>query len=199
MSVLEFAVVQLIKLVLFVPIIWFSFNYEKIKERIAGLKLSKTKSLLREGLEGCRYSLGDWKKTVLLPAIIGVVLYLALAFILQLPAAPEAPLFAIAVLIIVSGIVAPVVEEFAYRAILIGSGLPTIKYRFNQRGTLITAGVLLFSTLIFTLSHDLSSIPLIAEHFVFGLVLGLIYLHNGRNLLPPVIAHAAFNLMVIFG
>ena len=196
---MEFAIVQAVQFVFFVLFLGFFLKIDAIKAKITRAQLKpRAKAVLLEAIRGCRFSVEDWKLTIILPAVAGALLYLVLAWLLRLPPSPAAALPVIAVLVFISGIMAPVIEEFEYRAVLIGAGLPLAKYGFKLSGSHANIVLLLFSTLIFTLGHDLSSTNIIAEHALLGLSLGIIYLLSGRNLLPPVIAHAAFNLMVIF-
>lgn len=84
----------------------------------------------------------------------------------------------------VTGIVAPIAEEIAFRGVLYG----WLRQRFG-----VPAGVAI-SALLFSVAHGIPAlIPALA---VQGMVLALLYERSG-SLWPPIIAHGTYNAATI--
>lgn len=75
--------------------------------------------------------------------------------------------------------IAPVLEELLFRGILQGA----------LRASVGPVAAVLGSSLVFAVSHDLQSSPLV---FVLAVALGTAY-ETTRSLVPSIVAHAAFN------
>src|SRR5690606_4719168 len=84
----------------------------------------------------------------------------------------------------VTGIVAPIAEEIAFRGVLYG----WLRQRFG-----VPAGVAI-SALLFSVAHGIPAlIPALA---VQGMVLALLYERSG-SLWPPIIAHGTYNAATV--
>lgn len=94
--------------------------------------------------------------------------------------------FGVAMLIILTGIGAPIVEEIFYRGLLLRS----LERRFGEVVAVIASGVV-FGAIHF----QLLPFPGLA---VFGIVLGYLAVRTGR-LGAPIAAHMAFNLVTVVG
>ncbi len=93
----------------------------------------------------------------------------------------------------------PVWEEFLFRATFIGFlGFVIIKsFNFkNEKG--IYAALLIFSSLSSALWHTTG---IFTKEFLIialnGFLYGALYIWNDKNILPPIIAHAAGNLFLL--
>ena len=98
--------------------------------------------------------------------------------VVQLAGNASAP--ELVLLILLTVIAAPLLEELIFRRVLYGFALPLFG----------AAGALVLQAGVFALMHDY--IPGIPGLFLLGVGLQLLYLHT-RNLLFPVLVHAAYN------
>lgn len=97
--------------------------------------------------------------------------------------------------VMAAGILAPLFEELVYRGILFGSLLVLIKQIFKKNPEPVIWVAFIVHTFIFMYMHDglLFDLPRLAA----GLLFGLLYMKYRFNLLPGIIAHISYNLMVI--
>jgi membrane protease YdiL (CAAX protease family) len=92
--------------------------------------------------------------------------------------------FSVAMLVILTGIGAPIVEEIFYRGLLLRS----LERRFGQVAAVVVSG------LVFGAVHfQLLPLPGLA---LFGMVLGYLTVKTGR-LGAPIAAHMAFNMVTV--
>ena len=91
-------------------------------------------------------------------------------------------------LVVQAFIVAPVAEEFVYRGVLMMTLLKEIGI----------IGALALSSVIFAVVHLPSEPQAVISLFLLGMALGYIA-YRTRSLLAPIIAHALFNGLMIFG
>ena len=99
---------------------------------------------------------------------------------------------------------APIIEEFIYRAGFIGLlGFLFVLWFKTQKieiknEKMLYAALLIFSSLSFALSHTAKIFTIeFLGIFLNGFLYGFLYLWNDKNLLPPIIAHAAGNLFLL--
>lgn len=85
-----------------------------------------------------------------------------------------------ALIFIVSGVLAPIVEEIVFRHVMLNA----LEKRYNPQFALF------MSSLLFGLAH--MNIVQSAYAFILGIVLGRIY-QKDRNLLPSIIVHLTIN------
>ncbi len=91
-------------------------------------------------------------------------------------------------LVVQAFLVAPVAEEFVYRGVLMMTLLKEIGI----------IGALVLSSAIFAVVHLPSEPQAVISLFLLGMALGYIA-YRTRSLLAPIIAHALFNGLMVFG
>ncbi len=154
-------------------------------------------------VDGLKSENRDWKQTLLMPTVLAIGLDLSIEwkYQIQLHSKGE-PLW---LAIPTSGFFTPISEEVWNRGIGMGyvvvllwwfveikriENQKILKYGFYLLGNLLIS-------LAFTLGHDIRYPVQFVYFFASSMLLGLLYLYN-KNLLPPIIAHAASNLFLIF-
>jgi len=91
-------------------------------------------------------------------------------------------------LVVQAFLVAPVAEEFVYRGVLMMTLLKEIGI----------IGALVLSSAIFAVVHLPTEPQAVISLFLLGMALGYIA-YRTRSLLAPIIAHALFNSLMVFG
>jgi len=161
------------------------------------IKDEKWRDYLLFILNGLEIKLGDLKITVLFSAVIVIVLEIILAIIFQTKAGGSGETLWFAT--ITSGFLNPISEEFIMRGILLGA-FAYVAYKtpkIEQKYLVYGLG-LLITSVAFVFGHDNQTLYQIVARFSISILLGLLYLANDRNLLPPIIAHATSNIFLIF-
>lgn len=103
--------------------------------------------------------------------------------------------------LILSIIIAPIFEEIMLRGIFLGSIYLILKEKgFNKR---YTATILLaINPFIFSFCHIFNTSTFQIEGFISRLIIGFIlaisYWYGKRNLVPVIVAHSVYNLLVNF-
>jgi len=172
-----------------------------LAEWIGKIKSKKDRLMLGYLLEGLDVKLGDWRKTILPPAALAIGLDFLVSWIYQMPlhASGEALWFAL----LTGGFLNPIAEEFLVRGIGLGA-FALLAERTSKKwkeGEAAKYSIWLFGMLFisyaFTIGHNNTTAYQFAGRFAKSMLFGLLYLLSGRNLLPPIIAHAASNLFLI--
>lgn len=145
-------------------------------------------------LDGLKINLGDWKITILSPAVIaiGLVVLIDNVFNANAGGYGETLWFAL----ITSGFLNPISEEFITRGILLGMFVYAA-FKFPKEKNLVYVLGLFVTSVVFVYGHNNSTLFQIVIRFLMSLLFGLLYLINDRNLLPPIMAHAANNIFLI--
>ncbi len=148
-----------------------------------------------------RFDIGTWWKTVLVPLLVIVGTYLVWVMYNNmifhtfplLPVADPLPLY-----IAESGILAPVSEEILQCVLLsMAFVLFTRIYKNRWMITGMCFAALMIVSYIFANAHtNPTSINWLMRFFQF-MIYGAIYFLNGRNLLPAIVAHSAWNLILL--
>ena len=101
--------------------------------------------------------------------------------------------------LVLSIFVAPVFEEIFYRGLLIGS-LRSILERKGFEGKMVTLLLIIINPFIFSLSHVLNTYTFQLDAFIArlstGFVYALFYWYGKRNLVPVIVAHSVYNILV---
>jgi membrane protease YdiL (CAAX protease family) len=148
-----------------------------------------------------RFDLGTWWKTVLVPLLVIVGTYLVWVMynnmILHtfpfLPVADPLPLY-----IAESGILAPVSEEILQCFFLSAAFfLFTRIYKNRWMITGMCIAALVIVSYIFANAHTNPTPVNWLMRFSQFLIYGAIYYLNDRNLLPAIVAHSAWNLILL--
>jgi len=157
------------------------------------VKKSKKREKYLFLIDNFKISLGNWKKTILLPIILVILIDLFVMFLFsQKPVFYDAPLWFFAV---TSGFTNPIAEEFLVRGVLLGLFVFLgwkLKFDGNKKHGLYLIG-LLFTSYVFTISHINITLYQFTIRFAVSMLFGLLYLVNNRNLLPSIMAHGASN------
>ena len=195
MEFLQFYIARVILPVAFTAI--FILLQLNGKELLKKIKNRKKRLVLEYYLEGLKIKIGDWKKTIMLPAALAIGLDILVSWTYKMPmhASGEPLVFAMAT----SGFLNPIYEEFAYRGIGIGMIVVPIAETARDKTkkyAIYLAGMLMIAY-VFTISHDNGTVFQFISRFSLSMLFGLLYLFSGRNLLPPMIAHAASNLFMV--
>jgi membrane protease YdiL (CAAX protease family) len=169
-------------------------------------KPQKKRCFLRNMIKCLRLDLGDWRFTILLPAILIIVLEVSVARAFGMPLKGQSGVYWFD--FATSGLLHPISEEFLIRGLLLGGfftwlfpckfknkKLPQITKHILKHG--ITLIGVLFSSLVFAISHYNPIFFHFAIRFSASILFSLLYLASGRNLLPPIVAHAAGNLYIL--
>jgi len=174
---------------------------EPLAEWIRRIKSRKDRRLLGYLLEGLKIEHGDRKKTILLPAALAIGLDFLVSWIYQMPMHASGELLWFALL--TGGFLNPVAEEFLVRGIGVGA-VALLAERTSKRldkDKAVKYGIcligMLFISYAFTIGHDNGTAYQFTGRFAKSMLFSLLYLLSGRNLLPPIIAHAASNLFLI--
>jgi len=130
-------------------------------------------------------------------AISGIALYLLIFALYRSPISinPNEHGWGMLQVLVAAGIAAPLFEELVYRGVIFGS-IAALLDRSRNRGQLILAAFLIHNYL-FMYMHDFQLFD--PPRFLAGLLFGLLYIVNDRNLYPGIIAHITYNLSVIIG
>jgi len=141
-----------------------------------------------------KFNIGSWWKTILVPFLVIVGTYLICFHILPPFSIPDPmPLY-----IAESGILAPVSEEILQCVFLsMAFILFTRIYKNRWMITGMCFAALMIVSFIFANAHtNPTSINWLIRFFQF-MIYGAIYFLNGRNLLPAIIAHSAWNMILL--
>ena len=148
-----------------------------------------------------RFDLGTWWKTVLVPLLVIVGTYLAWVMFNEM-VFHQFPFLSIddplPLYIAESGILAPVSEEILQCFFLSAAFiLFTWIYKNGWMITGMCFAALVIASFIFANAHtNPTSINWLMRFFQF-MIYGAIYYLNGRNLLPAIVAHSTWNLILI--
>lgn len=145
-------------------------------------------------LDGLKINFGNWKTTILFPAVIAIGLDVILAIIFNANAGGygESLWFAT----ITSGFLNPISEEFIMRGIFLGA-FAYVAFRLPKYKNIAYGLGLLITSVVFLSGHNNPTVYQIVVRFSMSILFGLLYLINDRNLLPPIMAHAASNTFLI--
>jgi len=142
----------------------------------------------------------NWKVVIGI-VLIAIALEIGLSYYYSMPLTGED--LPLPVQLISSVLLAPMSEELLVRGFLLSYVVIfaiTLKNigLGNWYGFIVGLGLGIV-TLIFTVAHGNYSQYQFVSRFAAGLLYGLLYLASDRNLLPPILAHAAANLTIILG
>jgi membrane protease YdiL (CAAX protease family) len=186
---------------------YIQFNRQLVAEWLGRIKKGKSRLVLGYILmleylnEGLTVKLEDLKKTIILPVALAIGLDILVSWTYQVPlhASGEVLWFAL----LTGGFLNPISEEFLVRGIGLGVFIHLAE-RISDRlkkGEPVKYGIYLFGLLfisyIFTINHANYTTYQFVSRFMQAMLYGSLYLFGGRNLLPPMIAHAAHNLFLI--
>lgn len=148
-----------------------------------------------------RCEIGTWWKTVLVPVLVIVGTYLAWVVFnaMVFHAFPVSPMTEpLPLYIAESGILAPVSEEIlqcVFLSMAFVFFVRVYKKRWMIAGMCVAALVIV--SYIFANAHtNPTSLNWLIRFFMF-MIYGAIYYLNDRNLLPAIIAHSAWNLILV--
>lgn len=101
--------------------------------------------------------------------------------------------------LVLSIFVAPVFEEIFYRGLLIGSLYSVLEIK-GFEGKIVALSLIIINPFIFSLFHVLNTYTFQLDAFVArlttGFVYALFYWYGKRNLVPVIVAHSVYNLLV---
>lgn len=166
------------------------------------LKKGRKRRQLLFFLQGFRIQLGDWHCTIAAPLLATLLLAFAMdgyfTWLRQPFVSYNEPLWLSS---LTSGFLAPISEEFIFRGFFISFaiflGMRMIKPYTKKDEFIVNNAALFVIAFFFALGHPNSSIFDFAARFMLGLFCGVLYLLSERNLLPPIVAHAAWNWYLI--
>ncbi|MFA6049171.1 MAG: CPBP family glutamic-type intramembrane protease [Candidatus Micrarchaeia archaeon] len=162
------------------------------------LALSKLPPFAKVFWNFVNFRVGDLKKTILFAGILGVSLDVGVAWFFGKPLWFDGDKVAA---FFVSVLFAPFEEELLFRAGFIGLLFVVLSEAcrpFKQTlGTKTLVVLAIFSALYFGVVHPNNNAFELALRASSGLLYAGLYLLSGKNLVPPVAAHAAGNLAVI--
>ena len=148
-----------------------------------------------------KFSLGDWKKTILIPIVVVLLMYLAwVGFYFTL--AKQLPTLSLSdplpVFVVGNGVLAPLAEEILQCTLLTSAFIAFTRIYKNRQvvNTLLGAGLLVIAFLFAIIHTNPTPINFLVRFLGFT-VYGAFYYLNDRNILPAVIAHAAWNFCLI--
>lgn len=175
-------------------------NRKPLAEWIRGIKSRKDRLTLGYINEGLKVKL-EGRKMLLLPAALAIGLDFLVSWTYQMPmhASGEPLLFAL----LTGGFLNPVSEEFLVRGMGLGAFalLAERTAKRLKKGETAKYGICLFGMLFisyaFTIGHANCTAYQFTGRFAKSMLFGLLYLSSGRNLLPPIIAHAASNVFLV--
>lgn len=148
-----------------------------------------------------KLKVGIWWKTIIIPIIVGFILFLGwIAFhqiILGIPATYSIS-ENVYVYIITSGILAPISEEivqcFFLSAVFI---LFNRNYKNKPILVLINFFSLVIVSAVIAFYHDNPSFISFLLRFFHFTIYGVIYFLYNRNLLPAIVTHSSWNLFLL--
>jgi hypothetical protein len=140
-----------------------------------------------------KMEIGNWKKSILLPIVISILGYMAIKNCFDISIHPITDLL----FSIDSWILAPIVEQIL-QGVCITAFFFLLSKIFKSRQLFIVWWIfsLIFSSCLLTIGHVNNS-PLEWEiRFFSFLYYGLLYCLYKQNLLPAIIAHATWNILL---
>jgi len=166
----------------------FSIIVLEIAVIVAAIIMRNKSSILRENL---RFYM-DARSTISATVCILIITFVISRFL-------KCQRMEIIPFLILSIFVAPVFEEIFYRGLLIGS-LRSILERKGFEGKIVALSLIIINPFIFSLSHVLDTYTFRFDAFIVrlstGFVYALFYWYGKRNLVPVIVAHSIYNLLV---
>jgi membrane protease YdiL (CAAX protease family) len=160
--------------------------------------------------ENFNLSVSNWRQTIAIPIILSIALVSLLSFITSTPLEPLDRRMGIYASLAFQGFASPVGEEVFFRGLCVGgilSVIGAVAFRaYRKYQTRLEIAVVALVASLFALVHEnvtlaglLSGSEVIYFSFRFlpGLLYGWLYLKNGRNLLPAILAHSSTNVFTI--
>jgi hypothetical protein len=152
-------------------------------------------------IDGLKVQVGDWKKTILLPALLTVAFAAFLSWALHPAIQPNAdPLWLAAAS---AGFLGPVSDEFIFRGIGLGlvvaliAALRSVKLPQFVSDNLILSMGAIFWSFLFVFSRDTATPYQFISRFCLSTIISCLYILNDRNMLPAIVAHSTYNLMLV--
>ncbi len=99
---------------------------------------------------------------------------------------------------IIQGLTIPIFEEILQCVLL--SFIFSVIYRIcsNKYFVKIGSGLgIVFLSYLFALAHFNAELINWWEHFISFTLFGILYFENDRNILPPIVAHMTWNLILL--
>jgi membrane protease YdiL (CAAX protease family) len=153
----------------------------------------KYRSVYRNLISGMVFRIGKWYYTILIPILIIFVFYIGwvLFYSLFMGLFPRFPTSdPIPIYILTYVIVGPIAEQILQ-----------CLYLSMVCSTTQNKSIILFSMMavaaFFAILHYNTGIESVMLRFVLFMMYGLLYYLNEKNILPSVIAHSSWNLIVI--
>ena len=181
-------------------IIIFAFKIFYSKKRRLDKKSKKIipRNLSIIILEWCNIRYNNLFTSILLPISLSVGYWYFVKCILKLSESKSYTIYEK----VNSIILAPAIEEIFFRGIILAIIVLILFYLFFNKLmwkkswakiNAYTIGLLLIS-IIFSLFHE-GKLDL---RYIFGVILGFVYLFDKKNLLPAIIAHTLSNILIIY-
>jgi membrane protease YdiL (CAAX protease family) len=161
----------------------------------------QTKILFTEHFKEMRFSMGKWWKTIFIPIVVIFICFLIwiLIYILIFNQTPHFPLEDPFLLYLFeSGILAPISEQLI-QCFFISLVFLAIQKHYKNKWVIFGLNFigLIFISFLFAIVH-FNPYPMnwLLKFFLF-MIYGAFFYLNERNMLPSIIAHSSWNMMML--
>lgn len=172
-----------------------------LRLRISGITPSPLRDLFVAICMDMRFKLDRWQNTIIIPVVVIVAVYLGW-YLFNAAGMGAIPLFVpsepLPVYILTSGILAPIAEQILQGALLSVAFVLAVHTIKDKRVVIGACAVVLVATAcMFASSHNNPSMLNYALRSCQFAIYGSLYYLSGRNLLPAIFAHSAWNMILL--